>query len=60
MGADQDTDVDVDGLKKLVEQYKEYFQKTTGRTFPGKIGSMLDLHQKRLKRPSVKRIQLSK
>jgi len=34
VGAKQDTDVDAEGLKKLVGQFKEYFKKTTGRDFP--------------------------
>jgi len=33
-GASQDTDVDAAGLKKLCEQYKEYFKSVTGEDFP--------------------------
>ncbi|MEI6915887.1 MAG: PEP/pyruvate-binding domain-containing protein, partial [Armatimonadota bacterium] len=34
VGAAQDTDVDANGLKDLVEQYKQYFKKETGNDFP--------------------------
>ncbi|MDH7568815.1 MAG: PEP/pyruvate-binding domain-containing protein, partial [Armatimonadota bacterium] len=34
LGAKQDTDVDAEGLKKLVGLYKEYFKKVTGFDFP--------------------------
>ncbi|MBI3948543.1 MAG: pyruvate, phosphate dikinase, partial [Armatimonadetes bacterium] len=34
VGAKQDTDVDAEGLKKLVGLYKEYFKKITGFDFP--------------------------
>ena len=34
LGAQQDTDVDADGLKKLCGQYQAYFKKITGYDFP--------------------------
>ncbi|MGI6294998.1 MAG: pyruvate, phosphate dikinase [Armatimonadota bacterium] len=33
-GAASDTDVDAEGLKELVVQYKDYFKKVTGNDFP--------------------------
>jgi pyruvate,orthophosphate dikinase len=33
-GAKVDTDVDAEGLKELVAQYKNYFREVTGRDFP--------------------------